>query len=233
MAIRNFFLALLIFSVSVGSYAFGQKLILKEIEKPVNKPEADDPAAQQDDMQESKTEKKREWLRENMTSHIKNEKRLHDLNERFDKLSAEEVDQLYVLYQQQLALANRELQQALLQKQQLQQGIGLQQRNVGFAPQITWLPEGASLGVSGVVSPDGRSVRISAMPFFSSIPSYDTFNFATGQTRHYPLQPGGFSQAPYPSGGFGTGAASNSFNAIHQHQIPPSSLRLRTAFPSR
>lgn len=233
MAIRNFFLAVLIFSVPVGSYAYGQKLILKEIEQPAVEPQADDQAVQQDGEQELKTEKKREWLRENMTSHIKNEKRLQDLDARFDKLSAEEVDQLYVLYQEQLAQANRELQQALLLKQQLQQGAQLQQRNVGFAPQITWLPEGASLGVSGVVSPDGRSVRISAMPFFSSIPSYDTFNFATGQSQHYQLQPGGYSQTPYSSGGFGTGGTSNGFGAIHQHQIPPSSLRLRSAFPRR
>jgi general secretion pathway protein D len=50
---------------------------------------------------------------------------------------------------------------------------------------ITWLPEGASLTAQGVISADGRHVRMSLMPFFSTIGPVDTFNFATGETRRY------------------------------------------------
>ncbi len=52
---------------------------------------------------------------------------------------------------------------------------------VGFRPEITLLPEGASLSVtSAVISADRRYVRITPQPFFSSIGQVRTFNFATG-----------------------------------------------------
>jgi hypothetical protein len=52
---------------------------------------------------------------------------------------------------------------------------------VGFRPEITLLPEGATLSVtSAVISADRRYVRITPQPFFSSIGTVRTFNFATG-----------------------------------------------------
>jgi len=66
---------------------------------------------------------------------------------------------------------------------------------VGYAPVITTLPSGASLGASAVVSPDRRYVRINAMPFFSQVNGFHTFNMATGQTQWYP------NQDPYGYGG--------------------------------
>lgn len=56
---------------------------------------------------------------------------------------------------------------------------------IGYIPVITWLPEGASLNAQAVVSPDGRHVRLSVVPFFSSIGPVYTFNYMTGETRRY------------------------------------------------
>jgi hypothetical protein len=49
---------------------------------------------------------------------------------------------------------------------------------VGFQPIIQVLPEGTTLGVSGVVSSDRRYVRISVAPVFSIIGDVQTFTFA-------------------------------------------------------
>lgn len=57
-------------------------------------------------------------------------------------------------------------------------------RRVGFAPVISWLPEGTMFQASGLISPDGRSVRVSAFPFFSSIGPVDTFDFGSGRHDH-------------------------------------------------
>ena len=51
---------------------------------------------------------------------------------------------------------------------------------VGFRPDITLLPEGASLQVLGIISADRRYVRITPGPFFSQIGDVTTFNFVTG-----------------------------------------------------
>ena len=53
---------------------------------------------------------------------------------------------------------------------------------VGYRPEITTLPEGAMLSVTGVVSPDRRYVRLSPSPFFTGIGEVFTFNFVTGET---------------------------------------------------
>ncbi len=53
---------------------------------------------------------------------------------------------------------------------------------VGYQPVITTLPTGTSLGVGGIISPDGRHVRINAQPFFSSVGPVYTFNPVTGQS---------------------------------------------------
>jgi hypothetical protein len=58
-----------------------------------------------------------------------------------------------------------------------------QPRVVGYIPNVTWLPTGASLTAGGTVSPDGRYVRVTAQPFFSSVPAVYTFNPYTGQYR--------------------------------------------------
>ena len=51
---------------------------------------------------------------------------------------------------------------------------------VGFRPEITTLPEGASLLTLAIISADRRYVRVSPAPFFSQIGDVTTFNFVTG-----------------------------------------------------
>lgn len=56
---------------------------------------------------------------------------------------------------------------------------------IGYVPVVTWLPEGVGLTAQAVVSPDRRHVRMSVVPFFSSIGPVYTFNYLTGETRRY------------------------------------------------
>ena len=58
--------------------------------------------------------------------------------------------------------------------------INNRRRDAGFRPVITTLPSGAGASVTAVVSADRRYVRISPIPFFSSIGSVSTFTFAGG-----------------------------------------------------
>jgi hypothetical protein len=51
---------------------------------------------------------------------------------------------------------------------------------VGFQPQITTLPSGATMSATAVISADRRYVRITALPFFSQIGNVSTFNVAQG-----------------------------------------------------
>ena len=48
---------------------------------------------------------------------------------------------------------------------------------VGYGPVIIWLPQGTNMGVSAVVSPDRRYVRIGARPMFSGIGPVYTFSY--------------------------------------------------------
>ena len=52
---------------------------------------------------------------------------------------------------------------------------------VGFRPQVTQLPEGASMTALAVISADRRYVRVSPTPFFSQIADVTTFNFVEGE----------------------------------------------------
>ena len=49
---------------------------------------------------------------------------------------------------------------------------------VGFQPIITTLPEGTNFFAQAVVSADRRYVRITSLPFFSTIGDVSTFTFA-------------------------------------------------------
>ena len=72
---------------------------------------------------------------------------------------------------------------------------------VGFQPQITQLPEGASLSTLAIISADRRYVRISPAPFFSQIGDVSTFNFVDGTGGTTGGAAGG------AAGGVGGGAA--------------------------
>lgn len=53
---------------------------------------------------------------------------------------------------------------------------------VGFEPEITQLPEGASFTALGIISADRRYVRITPMPIFSQVGNVSTFNFVSGDS---------------------------------------------------
>ena len=53
---------------------------------------------------------------------------------------------------------------------------------VGFQPVITTLPEGTNFYATGVVSADRRYVRVTCLPFFSTIGDVSTFTFAGSAT---------------------------------------------------
>ncbi len=143
------------------------------------------------------TEQKRDFLKEVFRRQLSNPKNLRDVEAKLDRMSPKQIDALVAeLEQQQQQLAQQRLLQAQIELaraqayrdyfMQLQQQRAYGGGGVGFAPVITWLPEGVTLGASAVVSPDRRYVRITAMPFFSSVPSVSTFNFRNGKS--FPAQ---------------------------------------------
>lgn len=132
------------------------------------------------------TEQKRKWLRKQLTGQVVDPRAVDEINAKLDRMSPRQIERLTVSYQRQLAQARLKLQRALILRRQLEEQLRFRRGAVGFRPVITWLPEGTSLGVGAVVSPDRRSVRISAAPFFSSVPFVDTFNWHTGETRRIP-----------------------------------------------
>ncbi len=146
------------------------------------------------------TEQKREWLRKQLLADADNAAARRDINAKLDRMTARQIDDLVDHYHRQLAQAQLELEQALAVRRQLeQQRHYYQNGNVGYAPVITWLPSGASLGVGATVSPDRRYVRVNANPFFSSVGPVHTFNWHTGQTTVLPPQHYHAHQPPTPS----------------------------------
>jgi hypothetical protein len=77
---------------------------------------------------------------------------------------------------------------------------------VGYQPQIITLPEGAQFRATAVISADRRYVRISSLPFFSTIGEVSTFNFATGGSTSQ----GGGNNNPFGGGG-GVGGGGGGF----------------------
>ena len=63
-------------------------------------------------------------------------------------------------------------------------GLGFNARGgaVGYRPEITVIPEGASMSALAIISADRRYVRISPAPQFSQIADVTTFNFVTGDS---------------------------------------------------
>ncbi len=143
------------------------------------------------------TEHKRHWLDRAFCESIQDQEKLALARQRLKKMSPAQVNVLAnQLFAQQL---RRRFDNARFQggfHAAGRQGAGV----VGFAPVITWLPEGVNMGARAVISPDRRHVRVTTSPFFSSIPSVDTFNFVTGRTTryYYPQRQPGWNHMPPP-----------------------------------
>lgn len=162
------------------------------------------------------TADKRRWLRETLARGSKDPRQTQQLQAAIDRLTPQQLDVLakavlaqqlpaaggqqplqpglapFDLQQQQLLQqANQELARAQLIRQALENewwwrnaGYG-----VGYMPIITWLPQGTSFGAGATISPDGRYVRTTVNPFFSSIGPVYTYNLNTGETRPWMPQP--------------------------------------------
>jgi hypothetical protein len=78
------------------------------------------------------------------------------------------------------------LQQAAVLSQNRRYGYGYNPyypgRAIGYQPNIVWLPSGTRLNVGATVLPNGQ-VRVTAQPFFSSVPAVHTYNLRTGQIQ--------------------------------------------------
>ncbi|HJN08393.1 MAG: hypothetical protein QGH33_17260 [Pirellulaceae bacterium] len=146
------------------------------------------------------TDRRREWLRKQLTAELRDKNQIVQLNTQLDGLDDQQVDIAAVRLLEQLdkrrsrdamRRAVKDLARAREMRDTLRRMAaarhGATASPAGFFPVITVLPQGASLTASAVVSPDRRHVRITVNPFFSSIGPVDTFNFFTGETRR-PLE---------------------------------------------
>ena len=167
------------------------------------------------------TAEKRRWLRTQLANGLKNNRELQPLLAKVDRLTPQQVDGLTnaVLAQQlpaddQPQQVQQQMQQFGQQQDQLMQQAGQElarlqflrraleteiwQRNagygLGYAPVVTWLPEGTWFGASANVSPDGRYVQINANPYYSSVGPVYTYNLNNGATQTWMPQSG------YPTG---------------------------------
>jgi hypothetical protein len=154
-------------------------------------------------------EQKREWLRDRIAASSREPNREEAAAARVARLTDNQLDPLFEYYRSGKADADQQKAESLDRKHDndrvlraaaarafLQQRAAANATRPGYAPVITTLPSGASLAAGAVISPDGRYVRINAMPFFSNVQGFHTFNMANGQTQYYPLP-----QDPY---GYGT-----------------------------
>ncbi|MGB9687981.1 hypothetical protein [Thermogutta sp.] len=76
---------------------------------------------------------------------------------------------------------------------------------VGYAPQITVIPEGTMLTAAATVSADRRYVRVNPYPVFQAISEVNIFNFVTGESGQGLGGTGGRGFGGLFGGGFGGG----------------------------
>ena len=173
------------------------------------------------------TAEKRRWLRDQLTTGVKDRTQILQLQGKVDGLTPQQVDQLTkAALAQKLPAADQQKQiQQGVQQLDLQQQQLLQQANqelaraqfirqalanelwarnagygVGYMPVVTWLPEGTWFGAGANISSDGRYVNTMANPVFSSVGPVYTYNLNSGETRQW-MPPGG----GYPTNGQSVG----------------------------
>jgi len=163
-------------------------------------------------------EMRRDWLRKQMPQLVTDQAQLKQVLGQLDKLSADQIndlmnaclDELQAQRAQNFARLRQQNAQQRAFQQQLARAlavpidpffpaIGYYPPPIAYYPVVTWLPEGTSLTAQAVVSPDGRSVRTSVTPFFSSIGPVYTFNYMTGETRRLSQFDPPLRQFPAPS----------------------------------
>jgi hypothetical protein len=187
--------------------------------------------------QVKQTAAKRAWVREQVVKGMASPREVRAVQAHVDLIRPQQIDKLvHAVLAQQLAAgadpqqvlqqAQLELARARLLRQMLEQEYLLWRNgNVGYAPVVTWLPEGASMGASAVISPDRRYVRTSVSPFFSSVGPVYTYNLNTGETRLQPQPQRVYSPNPYPWPQLGYGQS----NIVPMGDPPVPSEKLRNS----
>ena len=197
------------------------------------------------------TAEKRRWLREQLSSGVKNKRELLQLQGKVDQLTPQQVDvltnavlaqqlpadeqpqqvqqQMQQFNQQQqevMQQANQELARLQFLRQALENEIWLRNAGygVGYMPVVTWLPEGTWFGAGANISPDGRYARINANPFYSSVGPVYTYNLNNGATQSWMPQPGYQpNNRPLGSPGFNHAETYGGIPARQQSQAAPAS----------
>lgn len=157
------------------------------------------------------TAEKRAWLRQEVAKGLNNSRQLRTVQAHVDLIRPQQVDKLVNAFlaqqlppadpQQVLQQAQVELARARALRQALEQEFAFWRNgNVGYAPVVTWLPEGTQMGASAVISPDRRYVRTNMTPFFSSVGPVYSYNLNTGETRLMPQYGTGSSRTDWQSG---------------------------------
>jgi hypothetical protein len=150
---------------------------------------------------------RRDWLRDNLPRLIDDRQELQEVLARIDGLTTGQVNDLVTACLDELEARRRQqfakLREANARERAFRDAVARAVASqpyplypphplyapggpVGYFPIVTWLPEGVSLSAQAVVSPDRRSVRMSLVPFFSTIGPVYTFNFLTGETHRLP-----------------------------------------------
>ncbi len=148
-------------------------------------------------------QEQRDWLREQLVLGLRSSRQIRRVQTHVDRMPPQHIELLT-----RIALAQRlpedvvgvprarwEARRALWLRRLLEEDLWWRRPAVGYLPVITWLPEGTSLGASAVVSPDGRHVRVSPWPMFSSVGPVYSYDLQTGETRRLP-DPSGESASP-------------------------------------
>lgn len=120
-------------------------------------------------------EEKRNWVAENLDVVARSDREREVLSRRISTMSDRDVDRSFRAGQKQQINRRR-----LETREE-----NATREAAGFQPVIVWLPSGTNFGASGVVSPDGRYVRTTAYPFFSSIGPVNTFTYQNGYRYPY------------------------------------------------
>ena len=157
------------------------------------------------------TAEKRAWLRQEVAKGLNNARQIRAVQAHVDLIRPQQIDNLVNGFlaqqlppanpQQVLQQAQAELVRARALRQALEQEFALWRNgNVGYAPVVTWLPQGTQMGASAVISPDRRYVRTNVTPFFSSVGPVYSYNLNTGETRLMPQYGNGSPRTDWQSG---------------------------------
>jgi len=139
---------------------------------------------------------KRNFLRARLFVEVLDVHRRQHMINQLEQLGDRELDTWLAQYVANISRIEEQQQFARDQAYRDSFGRSFRRQGIGYAPVITTLPSGTSLNAGGVISNDGRHVRVNAQPFFSQVGPVTTFNPVTGETRRYPAPQQGYG-TPY------------------------------------